>query len=116
MKYFKKTEFVCGTDNVFDKMNTAFLSKLEEARKISNVEFKITSSYRTIEHNRNIGGNPRSAHLKGLAVDISAKTSSDKFEIVSALLKAGFTRIGIGHTFVHCDRDMSKVQHVLWVY
>jgi hypothetical protein len=33
-----------------------------------------------------------------------------------AALKAGFTRIGIGKTFVHMDRDPFLPQPRLWLY
>ena len=97
-------------------MNYEFLLKLDKARYIANITFKITSGYRTVKHNKEVGGVSNSSHLHGLAADISATTSSQKFIIVNALLKVGFTRIGIGNTFIHVDLDKTKNQNVMWTY
>jgi len=35
---------------------------------------------------------------------------------VNALLKAGFTRIGIASSFVHVDCDPTKPAQVIWTY
>lgn len=60
---------------------------------------------------------PDSAHLKGLAVDISTPTSSAKFDILNILFTSTpITRVGIGRTFVHIDIDSSKPSNVCWVY
>lgn len=59
---------------------------------------------------------PNSAHLTGLAVDVAAPTSGDRFRLVLSALLSGVTRIGIGTTFVHLDVDTSKPQKVLWLY
>jgi len=32
------------------------------------------------------------------------------------LLEVGFTRIGIGNTFIHVDIDKDKSQNVIWTY
>ena len=46
------------------KMDLDFLHKLDEARTIAGVPFKITSGYRTPEHNAICGGRVGSSHLK----------------------------------------------------
>ena len=97
-------------------MDKTFLSMLEEARIKANVPFKITSGYRTKEHNKKVGGVANSSHLKGLACDIRVVDSSHRFLIVNALLDVGFTRIGIAKTFIHCDIDTFKSPNVIWVY
>jgi len=75
-----------------------------------------TSGYRCPEYNKAVGGKSDSSHLKGLAADIRAQTSSERFAIVNGLVKAGFVRIGMGRDFIHVDMDMSKPQHLMWVY
>lgn len=97
-------------------MDSTFLNKLQEARTIAGVPFSINSGYRTKEHNKKVGGKPDSSHLKGLAVDISCTSSNRRCVVLSSLIKAGFTRIGIGRTFIHVDLDDSKVQNVYWMY
>lgn len=116
MKFFKESEFVCDGVICFDKMNDAFIESLELARSNCDIPFVITSSYRTPEYNKKIGGKENSAHTKGMAVDISVKSSVDRFKIIDALFIAGFTRIGIGKDFVHVDNDYTKPQSVIWLY
>ena len=65
-KYFKDKE---------ENMDVDFLAKLDEAREYANIPFIINSAYRSPEHNAKVGGKPGSSHIKGLAVDISAKDS-----------------------------------------
>jgi zinc D-Ala-D-Ala carboxypeptidase len=115
MNYFKESEFNCDGNPCFDKMVKKFIYKLERARSFSSVPFVITSSWRSKEHNESVGGVSTSSHLKGIAVDISAPTSSDKYEILKALLRV-FTRIGLGSNFIHCDMDYDKPQNLIWTY
>ena len=97
-------------------MNQEFLLKLDEARELAGIPFKINSAYRTPEHNAKIGGKPNSSHLKGLAVDISVTNSRQRFIVLNALLNVGFTRIGIADTFIHVDLDNGKSKDVIWTY
>ena len=114
LKYFKLSEFddAPGTGK---NMKKEFLTKLDKARAIADVPFKITSGYRSKETNKRVGGVSTSSHLKGLAADISCKDSSTRQKIVNALIQAGFTRIGIADTFIHCDTDKNK-QDAIWLY
>jgi uncharacterized protein YcbK (DUF882 family) len=106
-KYFKEIDD--------GNMDTNFLHKLDKARSIAGLPFKINSAYRSPEHPLSIK-NPSSSHIKGLAVDISAKDSRTRFIIVDALIKAGFNRIGIADTFIHVDMDLDKSNKVIWTY
>jgi len=114
LKYFKLSEFddAPGTGK---NMKKEFLTKLDKARAIANVPFKITSGYRSKETNKRVKGVSTSSHLKGLAADISCKDSSTRQKIVNSLIQAGFTRIGIADTFIHCDTDKDK-QDAIWLY
>jgi len=114
LKYFKLSEFddAPGTGK---NMKKEFLTKLDKARAIADVPFKITSGYRSKETNKRVGGVSTSSHLKGLAADISCKDSSTRQKIVNGLIQAGFTRIGIADTFIHCDTDKDK-NDAIWLY
>lgn len=105
-KYFKEIE---------TNMSKEFLFVLDEAREIAGIPFIINSAYRSPEHPLSIK-NPSSSHIKGLAVDIKATDSKTRFKIVQALLKVGFTRIGIADTFIHVDLDLDKTKNVIWTY
>ena len=115
MRYFKVDEFecpCCGENNI----NPDLLVALDNARDIAEIPFVIESGFRCVEHNRAVGGKEDSSHLTGLAADIRATTSTDRYLILNALLFVGFTRIGIGKTFIHADIDRTKSQEVVWVY
>ena len=115
-KYFEESEFVCEGEVVYHKMNKLFLKKLNLARMYSDTTFVINSSWRSVNHNMEVGGSATSSHLHGLAVDIRATTSRDKFNIIQALLKANFNRIGVSDGFIHVDNSKSKEQYVIFTY
>ena len=76
----------------------------------------INSGYRCKKHNKDVGGKKDSAHLYGVAADIETKSDSKRYKVVTALLDAGFTRIGIGNGFVHVDEDPEKSRSRMWRY
>lgn len=102
-------------------MDDTFLQMLDDARSIAGIPFRITSGFRTPSHNAYVGGvqasdkSKGSSHLFGYAADISCKSGQDREIIVSALIKAGFRRIGIAKTFIHCDNDPEKTNSI-WLY
>tara|TARA_R110000744_G_C19079629_1_gene531125 strand:+ start:274 stop:630 length:357 start_codon:yes stop_codon:yes gene_type:complete len=118
MKHFEQHEFDSpDLEGSGALMDCDFLEKLQRAREITDIPFKINSGYRTIEHNSTLeNSKPNSSHLKGLAVDISCTDSRSRFFIVTSLLEAGFTRIGVGSSFIHVDADLEKSPNVIWTY
>ncbi len=76
----------------------------------------VTSGYRCEEYNARIGGVPKSAHTKGMAVDVLVRTSGDRYRILNFLVNAGIDRIGIADDFIHFDLDYSKPSPVVWTY
>ncbi len=116
IKYFKRSEFTCNGVDCFDMINKESLNKLDNARELAGIPFKINSSWRDEYTNIDAGGKPNSAHLRGTAFDISCFSSHQRMLIVSSLLDAGFTRIGIGNTFIHADDDVELPQEVIWLY
>lgn len=112
--YFSKDELACKCGCGFN-VSPDLVEKLNEARFLARIPFVITSGARCEEHNEKVGGSPNSSHKKGLAADIKATTSSQRFRIAAALMQVGFTRIGVYKTFIHADIDPSKVTEVLWI-
>ena len=96
-------------------MDSVLLFKLERARELAQTPFKINSGYRTPEWNKKVGGSANSSHMKGIAVDIHCKSGALRVKIISGLIKAGFTRIGIAKTFIHADVSRHKVDSI-WLY
>ena len=124
LKYFKLSEFD-SPDEVgsSSKMNYTFLEKLDQARGLAGIPFKITSGFRTEAYQDDLtrrgyktAKKGTSPHLKGLAADISVKDSRQRYIVINSLLLAGFTRIGIADTFIHVDLDTEKSQNVIWTY
>ena len=122
LKHFNFEEFDCPTlegsglpTTDGGKMNLDFLHKLDEARELAGVPFKITSGYRSPQHNLDVGGRIGSSHIKGLAVDIACVNSHQRQKILTALIQVGFKRIGIGKSFIHSDLDPDK-PNAIWLY
>lgn len=117
LKYFSLEEFDSpDLPNSGVNMDSDFLQRLDDAREIASIPFKINSGYRTKERNELVGGKPQSSHLKGKAADIAVKDSRERWIILDALIKAGFNRIGIANTFIHVDSDEDKSPNVIWTY
>lgn len=99
---FRLIEFACrdGADKVL--VHPQLLEGLEAIRAHFGKPITINSGYRTVNHNRRIGGKSRSRHLYGLAADIAVhgvapKVVADKAE------ELGFGGIGRYNTFTHID-------------
>lgn len=67
---FKLYEFE-SKDTKEVKLHPSLVVKLQVMRNILCKPIKINSGYRTPEHNKKIGGHPRSQHMRGEAVDVS---------------------------------------------
>lgn len=108
-KYFTDKELSCRHCGL-NKMNKAFMEKIDKARSLSYVPFIVTSAYRCKEHNKNVGGVEDSAHTKGLAIDILYKNTHELYVIVESLMSVSDFRIIIypNQKFIHVDVDFSK--------
>ena len=121
LKHFKLSEFDSPDSKGSGKnMTRDFLKKLDRARDIANIPFLISSGFRTPQHNVNLRkqgykASANSSHLKGCAADIICKDSGTRQKIVNGLIMAGFTRIGIADSFIHCDTDKDK-NDAIWLY
>lgn len=123
LQYFRLEEFDSPDEpGSGRRMCGDFLFMLDEARDIAQVPFRITSGYRTQKHQdeltaRGYKTSTTSAHLRGKAADIACTTSAERFRILAALIAVGFSRIGIGETFIHVDNDDEiKTPGVVWLY
>ena len=112
MKNFKIEEFNCKCCGG-NKMKPDFLEKLDNARDIAGIPFGISSGYRCPNHNKEIGSTATN-HPLGVAADIRCTDGSSRFKIISALIQAGFTRIGVAKSFIHCDTN--NLPSSIWFY
>jgi len=116
MNYFTETEFKCNCGCDIAVVDAEFLNMLNVARWKYVWAIHVVSGYRCEAWNTTVGGSWTSSHLKGLAADIEAIGSANRMQLVSALVYAGFNRIGIAERFIHVDHDPDKPANVLWLY
>ena len=69
-KNFKLKESECKDSGSVVKLDSKLLEKLQLLRDKLNSPIHITSSYRTSECNKRVGGSTNSYHLQGIAADI----------------------------------------------
>lgn len=110
--YFRLEEFNCPCCGKHP-IDALFLAQLEKAREIAGVPFVINSGYRCEKHNREVGSTSRN-HVSGKAADIRATDGPTRGKILKGLYRAGFTRTGIGKTYIHVD-SMDAVESA-WLY
>ena len=114
-RYFTFEELKCKCCGK-SGMNADFMYKMDKARGISGVPYVPNSAFRCEDHNKEVGGSDTSSHLLGLAMDIATPDSPTRYKILTGLIKAGFTRLGISKDFVHVDDDPLKPPSLVWVY
>ena len=102
----------CGLDN----MSEALIRLLAQIENWSDVSVVLISGSRCIFHNAKVKGARNSAHLRGLAADIFCASGKDRWNIITAAIACGITRIGVGDTFVHLDIDPSLTPSRMWTY
>ena len=114
-KYFTEDEFVrCTPSCKLSDMDEFTLWQLDKARDLAGIPFILNSAYRSVSYEKSKGRKGTSSHCKGYAVDLRCKSSHIRLQMVSALINAGFTRIGIYPTFIHVDADPDKVS-AIWI-
>ena len=117
----KGFECSCGCGKGFRDMNPDFMIHLDKARERSGVPFNITSGFRCGTYNNKVSSTGfNGPHTLGRAADILADNSRDRYHILRAVIKEGFTRIGIHKDFIHVDtaeKSASKFDPmVTWLY
>lgn len=112
-KDFSRSEFACHCGCDAFKLDKRLLDKLQIIRNCLHRPLQIASGYRCEEHNKAVGGAPNSAHLFGIAVDISCKDSEFRAELLREAYTQNIVRYGIGKDFIHLD--LRKVP-CMWLY
>jgi uncharacterized protein YcbK (DUF882 family) len=110
IKNFKPAEFKDP-----EKMGYEFMLWLDAVRTAAGVPMRLTSSYRSKEYNKQVGGAGDSSHVDVPcnAVDIGMSPRPDdpnwnysRFKIVQAAMAAGCSRIGsYANGSLHLDRS-----------
>lgn len=117
IKHFKPEEFDSPDEPGSGKrMNLTFVKRLDLLRAGCGFPLRIESGYRTIAHNKAVGGKSGSEHMLGMGCDIAAITNITRYRIIELAIGLNFPRIGIGKTFVHLGMDPALPQDVCWTY
>ena len=99
---FHRSEFACRCGCGFDDIDIRLVDLLQQVRDFFDVPVAIISGCRCEEHNRKIGGAPRSQHLYGKAADFRVLNvpPSVVYEFCDAMNPGG---LGSYATFTHMD-------------
>lgn len=105
---FSPRELACkGTGSVL--IDEDALDKLQALRTALGRPIVITSAYRSPEHNRKVGGAPRSLHMIGTAFDVRMD-NHEPWSFEQAAKRAGFTGFGFypKRGFMHIDTGPAR--------
>ena len=72
-------EFACGDGSDAVLIDQELVIVLQCIREHFGKPLHITSGYRTLTHNKKVGGSPKSQHLYGMAADIQVKNTPPEF-------------------------------------
>ena len=100
--YFTANEFASKDGAITIIIHKEMLDTLNKLREKLDRPIRITSGYRTPEHNLNVGGASRSLHLDGMAADIQVDGMTPDAVAIHAEM-VGFRGIGIYRSFTHVD-------------
>ncbi|KAB2814555.1 hypothetical protein [Phaeocystidibacter luteus] len=117
---FAKSKIILVPCSIKD-MRPSTLERLDEAREYAGIPFKVTCGARSLEHELSKGRDGTTSHLVDhdkeilcKAVDLKLSNSSKRMIALRALLRAGFSRIGVYSWGLHVDDDENKPQNVMW--
>jgi uncharacterized protein YcbK (DUF882 family) len=121
--HFNSKEFECpckACDQEVQYIDQNLVAKLEKTRATFGIGLIVNSGYRCSAHNKEVGGAEDSAHVKGLAADITpVRKTLDDLDNLYEICYNEFSNIGDGRrlTFIHVDTRPPKAtgkRH--WVY
>ena len=114
---FDRKELACKCGCGKDDVDPDLVFRLQRLRTLYGKPIHINSGVRCAKYNAEVGGVDGSAHVEGLAADITCETSGERFALLSLILYyALFVRVGVGKRFIHLDIDGTKPGNVVWLY
>lgn len=102
IRYFTFYEFVEEEGGFIE---SELVLKLEALREWCGFPLIVTSGYRSVRRNQEVGGALNSFHLRGMAVDISTRTFSPSmlYRFIKGAFQVGFGGIIVYPFHVHLD-------------
>lgn len=118
---FNASDFTCKCGKCDGgKVNPHFLNTLQNLRDACGFPFKIDSGFRCPEHNKAVGGEPDSLHLKGRAADIAIGGGWQRYKLLQTALQSGsIGGLGVAKTYIHLDDrgpGDDVPTRVIWTY
>lgn len=105
---FTPKEMACkGTGLLL--INRRAMDCIQAFRILAGEPVIILSAYRSPEHNKAVGGAPKSQHMLAKAFDIKITSSLTRERIHELGKKVGFTGFGDYNDFVHVDIGPKRV-------
>lgn len=109
---FRLAEFRCKCGKCASLLvDTALVDILQQIRDHFGVSVDINSGYRCKEHNVDVGGDPNSSHMQGMAADIRVRGVEPR-EVAKFAESIGVKRIGLYEgdegEFVHIGSGVTK--------
>lgn len=115
LKYFMPSEFEkCVPKCDISQMNPDFLQRLDAARSLSGIVFKLNSAFRSSEYDKSKGRTGKGFHTLGRAVDVACTDSASRLKIIAACFHCGLT-CGISKRFIHID-DRDPANPIAFLY
>lgn len=113
--YFSDKELECPCCGE-QGMDEDFVCILNKLRSDFGDQMILSSAFRCLSHNENVGGSNTSQHLIGNAVDIlwSGFDARRKYDLLTLALDYGFSGLGVSNEFLHIDRRDGSGK--IWVY
>lgn len=84
------------------------MEKLDTAREIARVPFKLLCGYRSPEHDISRGRSGKGYHTLGRAVDVSCVDGVSRWRIVYSCLRVGLS-VGVYSSFIHIDNRSNPI-------
>ena len=84
------------------KTDPLAIQRLDQVRRCTRRRYRITSAYRSAEHNSEVRGAKRSEHLRGRAFDILVPIDQ-RGSFYRCAKEAGFKGFGWGSNIAHID-------------
>jgi zinc D-Ala-D-Ala carboxypeptidase len=114
--YFSKEEMQCHCCDFIGEGAEHLADRLDDVRSKMKIPMKIVSWSRCEKHNKEVGGEDNSAHLRGNAVDIACPNTNYRHVLIGMLYAAGFKRMGAYKAgWIHADIDETLPQNVFWI-
>jgi uncharacterized protein YcbK (DUF882 family) len=109
--YFDREEFACKCKCGFDTVDYTLLKIVTDVREFFGRPVRVNSACRCEEHNKKIGGSPRSQHKLGKAADIVVD-GVEPSEVARYLDNKYKDKHGVGDyaSFTHVDSRDKKAR------